>query len=203
MHAQRSHRAYGAVVCALRGSVGERREAVLVCEALHERRAPVEDGSWSGGVAAVQRALGATACPGCGAGERVGRLEARLVYDTADGDLHPGDLYWSEAGHGGGACPPATGAWANCPGRHLHAVLPNGHHWDLDARASNCTLPDDRLHRCWVRHGEPPAITVDKDGLTCRAGRGSVASGDYHGLLRDGVFTDVGPRPAAPPAATA
>lgn len=50
-------------------------------------------------------------------------------------------------------------------------------------------MPDDAEHRCWIRHGEPPLITVDKNGLTCAAGAGSIQCRDYHGFLRDGSFT--------------
>lgn len=71
-------------------------------------------------------------------------------------------------------------------GRVLVVKLPNGNDWTIDSRASNCTMKDDNAHRCWVRHGEPPHITVDKNGLTCAAGGGSIQSGDYHGFLRDG-----------------
>lgn len=73
-------------------------------------------------------------------------------------------------------------------GRRLVVVLPNGHHWHLDSRCSNCTLPEDKEHRCWVRHGRPEdgTLHVDKDGLTCSAGAGSIQSGDYHGFLHNG-----------------
>jgi len=74
-------------------------------------------------------------------------------------------------------------------GRSLVVKCPNGDQWDIDSRASNCTLPDDDEHRCWVRHGEPPLITVDKNGKTCQAGGGSIRAGDYHGFLHSGVFT--------------
>ena len=67
--------------------------------------------------------------------------------------------------------------------------LPNGREWDIDSRCSNCTLPDDRIHRCWVRHGEPPNIHVDKNGHTCSAGAGSILAGDYHGFLHNGELT--------------
>lgn len=73
----------------------------------------------------------------------------------------------------------------------LHVVCPNGRHWDIDSRCSNCTLPNDHVHRCWVCHGEPPNITVDKQGVTCAAGAGSILAGDYHGFLRNGEFTQV------------
>lgn len=73
-------------------------------------------------------------------------------------------------------------------GRFLTCVLPNGHHWHIDSRASNCGRPDDDEHRCWVRHGEPPAIHVDKNGNTCPAGAGSIQSGDWHGFLHHGVL---------------
>ena len=79
----------------------------------------------------------------------------------------------------------------NCPGEHLYAVLPNGRYWDIDSRASNCGRPDDRTHRCWVRHGEPPNVTVDKQGDTCTAGAGSILADDYHGFLRAGEFVGV------------
>lgn len=74
-------------------------------------------------------------------------------------------------------------------GRCLVVKCPNGAEWMIDSRASNCTLPDDNEHRCWVRHGEPPDITVDKNGLTCAAGAGSIQARDYHGFLRNGEFT--------------
>lgn len=75
------------------------------------------------------------------------------------------------------------------PNGALHAVCPGGHPWNIDGRASNCTMPDDDEHRCWVRHGEPPNITVDKNGLTCDAGGGSIQAGSYHGFLQNGHFT--------------
>jgi len=76
-----------------------------------------------------------------------------------------------------------------CRGPDGHCLvvrLPNGNDWMIDARSSNCTLPDDDGHKCWVRHGAPPNITVDKNGRTCAAGAGSIASGDYHGFLTGG-----------------
>lgn len=80
--------------------------------------------------------------------------------------------------------------WKGPDGRSVVARCPNGQDWMIDGRATNCTLPDDDEHRCWVRHGEPPNITVDKNGFTCAAGAGSILAGDYHGFLRDGIFTD-------------
>lgn len=79
--------------------------------------------------------------------------------------------------------------WAGPDGLHLCVVCPGGHLWHIDGRASNCTLPEDNEHRCWVRHGTPPDLTVDKNGLTCSAGAGSIMAGDYHGFLQGGFFT--------------
>lgn len=73
-------------------------------------------------------------------------------------------------------------------GRCLHVVCPNGQTWCIDGPANNCTMPNDTIHKCWVRHGEPPNITVDKNGFSCAAGAGSIQAGDYHGFLRGGVF---------------
>jgi hypothetical protein len=69
-------------------------------------------------------------------------------------------------------------------------VLPNGHIWDVDGRASNCDMKEDRTHRCWVRHGDPPNVHVDKNGHTCHAGAGSILSGNYHGFLHNGELTN-------------
>lgn len=92
----------------------------------------------------------------------------------------PGSMFWIR--FSGGACsthePPCD--------RHLMVVCPDGHCWDIDSRAKNCTMKDDKVHRCWVRHGEPPKITVDKKGLTCKAGAGSIQTPDWHGFLRNG-----------------
>ena len=111
----------------------------------------------------------------------------RRIFDTPERLLAPGDMFWAEWHHH----PEWTkkcSSWDNCddPRGHLTVVLPNGRRWDIDSRASNCTMPQDRLHRCWVRHGEPPAITVDKQGRTCGAGAGSIQAGDWHGFLRAG-----------------
>lgn len=71
----------------------------------------------------------------------------------------------------------------------LYATCPGGFPWNIDGRASNCTMPNDDEHRCWIRHGDPPNITVDKNGNTCSAGGGSIEAGSYHGFLRNGEFT--------------
>ena len=82
---------------------------------------------------------------------------------------------------------PKNFVWSNETEPHLIVETPGGI-WDIDDRCSNCTLPNDTLHRCWVRHGEPPNITVDKKGLTCAAGAGSIAQKTWHGFLRNGYL---------------
>ncbi len=78
---------------------------------------------------------------------------------------------------------------AGADGKAVVCILPGGHHWYIDGRASNCTKPEDEAHRCWVRHGtEGEALTVDKNGLTCSAGGGSIRTSDYHGFLRGGAL---------------
>lgn len=74
--------------------------------------------------------------------------------------------------------------WAPVEGVNLIVKTPGGD-WYVDGRASNCDQPD-RPHRCWVRHGTAPDITVDKNGDTCGAGAGSIQQGSYHGFLRNG-----------------
>ena len=97
------------------------------------------------------------------------------VWDTPSGKLEPGCMYWNDNGY------------YDTP--HLQVICPNGQGWDIDSRASNCTLPNDNEHKCWIRHGEPPNITVDKNGKTCSAGAGSIQAGNYHGFLINGEFT--------------
>jgi len=70
-------------------------------------------------------------------------------------------------------------------GHTLYVKTPGGW-WNVDSRASNCTLPDDKEHYCWVREGAVPNVNVTKNGNTCSAGAGSIMVGDYHGFLRDG-----------------
>lgn len=72
----------------------------------------------------------------------------------------------------------------------LWVRLPNMHIWMVDSRASNCDMREDKVHKCWVRHGDPRQanLTVDKNGVTCHAGAGSILAGDYHGFLRNGML---------------
>lgn len=83
--------------------------------------------------------------------------------------------------------------WKGPDGRSLMAVCPDGHAWNIDGRASNCTLPDDTSHRCWLRTGDVPNVTVSKEGppgwTTCAAGAGSIGTPGYHGFLQKGRFT--------------
>ncbi len=58
--------------------------------------------------------------------------------------------------------------------------------WNVDSRASNCSMPYDYEHRCWVRTGEPPNVTAGKDGPTCSAGAGSIQAHEWHGFLLNG-----------------
>lgn len=109
------------------------------------------------------------------------QVHQKRLYDTPSGLLEPGCLYWV-------TWLPKTNFWDNHEGDYLHAILPNGYPWNIDGRASNCTMPKDRLHRCWRKHGELPNIHVDKNGLTCRTGS-SIAVKGYHGFLHNGRFT--------------
>ncbi len=77
-------------------------------------------------------------------------------------------------------------------GRSLVVILPGKRPWCIDSRANNCTKKDDKVHRCWVRHGNPEdgTLHVDKNGNTCSAGAGSIAVPGYHGFLHHGFLTD-------------
>jgi hypothetical protein len=81
--------------------------------------------------------------------------------------------------------------WYKRKGTDGHSLIVRtpGGDWLVDQRASNCSRPNDDVHRCWVRHGTPPNVTVDKNGNTCGCGC-SIGFGPnfnrYHGFLRDG-----------------
>lgn len=88
---------------------------------------------------------------------------------------------------------PKNWTWENETEAHLIVCCPNGdstRDWDIDSRCSNCGKPEDKLHRCWVRHGISPEITVDKNGLTCSAGAGSILLPKWHGHLRNGELVE-------------
>lgn len=89
---------------------------------------------------------------------------------------------------------PPGAVWASNPdwgyptgedGRALWCQLPDGHVWGIDGMANNCTMRDDTVHRCWVRRGRPEdgTLHVGKDGHTCAAGAGSIATPKFHGFL--------------------
>ena len=98
--------------------------------------------------------------------------EITTIEDAPDGAMW--NAYW-------------TSRWQP-DGRNLMVKVPGGATWHIDGRASNCDMPEDGQHRCWVRHGEPPLLTVDKNGHTCNAGGGSIQTNNWHGHLVNGEF---------------
>lgn len=84
--------------------------------------------------------------------------------------------------------------WCGHDGRSLICKVPGGAEWMIDGQATNCTLPNDDEHKCWVRHGRPEdgTLHVDKNGKTCSAGAGSIATHNWHGFLHGGVLSEAG-----------
>lgn len=80
--------------------------------------------------------------------------------------------------------------WRGADGIALVVRCPGGADWAVDGRANNCTLPHDNIHKCWIRHGDPrlATLTVDKNGVTCQAGAGSIQTSNWHGFLRNGIL---------------
>ena len=77
-------------------------------------------------------------------------------------------------------------------GRALVVRLPTGHDWYVDGVCTNCTRPGDFVHKCWVRTGKPPVVTVgkgDDPAGTCSAGGGSILVPGWHGFLIAGVLS--------------
>ena len=108
-----------------------------------------------------------TMCDACGSvvpPDATRQVFTKRLYDTASGDPEPGDIYvadWYRCAEGG-RC---IHGWTNCDGRHIWVRLPGRQAQDLMWRASNCGSKEDREHRCWIVHGEPPNITVDTQRL--------------------------------------
>jgi hypothetical protein len=130
--------------------------------------------------------------PECQTPEKAHQREI-WTYSLPDGtpiDLpQPGDVSLSPSHKEGGISPYNECAWSNCDGRHLIVVCPDGHHWNVDGRAGNCTMKDEKTHRCWIRHGDPTkpeTLTVDQNGYTCKAGAGSILTSSWHGFLTQG-----------------
>lgn len=82
-----------------------------------------------------------------------------------------------------------------------HCLMIRGFYGDdfcPDVRAANCTMPKDDAHKCWVRVGTVPNITISKrGGLTCAAGAGSFYFGrrpeggfKWHGFCRNGELVE-------------
>lgn len=77
-------------------------------------------------------------------------------------------------------------------GKSFIVKCPGGTTWQVDGQANNCDKKDDKEHRCWCRHGEPREcrVHVDKVGLTCGAGGGSIQTHNWHGFLTNGVLQE-------------
>ncbi len=86
--------------------------------------------------------------------------------------------------------------WDNWPETEFPiSIMTPGGVWMPQSRASNCTMPEDRLHRCWCLHGTmPDTLTADKTpepgGSTCAAGAGSILTNGWHGFLRNGELVE-------------
>ncbi len=84
---------------------------------------------------------------------------------------------------------------------HVLIVKTPGGDWVIDSEASNCTMPAPAWtkesapkrqsdHHCWILHGIAPNVTVDKNGVTCGAGGGSIGQERWHGFLRNGHLVE-------------
>ena len=80
---------------------------------------------------------------------------------------------------------PKKSNWYGDDGRSIICKVPTNHDWHIDGPCSNCTRPSE-THKCWIRHGYPPNLTVDKNGNTCAAGAGSILTQTWPGFLRNG-----------------
>lgn len=161
-----------------------------------------------GDMAAYPAEMWPTVCDHCGAAVPTGELSQvakgasygnrhilrKRLYETPEGtpiiegEMQPGDCFYATWLHDNDRC----FYWTDCTTPHLTVILPPDHHpWDTSGRANNCTKPNDDRHRCWVVHGDPSKgeiVTVDKNGVTCEAGAGSIATPHYHAMLQGSVL---------------
>lgn len=99
----------------------------------------------------------------------------------------PVGAMWFASWYPDNFCNPQLGS-----GKALIVKTPGGD-WLVDQQAANCTMPDDvhqEQHHCWIINGEVPNITVNKNGVTCGAGAGSIQQANWHGFLRDGFLVE-------------
>lgn len=149
-------------------------------------------------------------CPSCGKPVRTNSWGVDREYRRVDTgetfksphDLPPGAVYeaidyYGDVAHNWRQSPRPDGKIyivkrAGVDGRILVCVCPDGHPWTIDARARNCTMPEDDEHWCWCRHGRPEdgTLHVDKNGVTCAAGAGSIDTGKWHGFLHNGQLVE-------------
>lgn len=119
----------------------------------------------------------------------------QVFYSTVYRRMDTGDLLpWSDMPVGAVRdCEWLHGKPQYCgpDGRSLECKTPGGS-WIIDSVANNCTMPNDLVHKCWVRHGKPEdgTLHVDKNGHTCGAGAGSIVAGNFHGFLHNGHLTN-------------
>jgi hypothetical protein len=130
-------------------------------------------------------------CPVCGGEAQLWSQGFSSIYRRESGaELNPeGESLPAGAIY---AADPEYGYPTGPDGRTLYCVLPDGHTWGIDGSANNCTLPNDKVHRCWVRHGRPEdgTLHVDKNGNTCAAGAGSIKTSKWHGFLHHGELRE-------------
>jgi hypothetical protein len=154
-----------------------------IIEAPKEQKLEFEDSDWD------QLSSIEEVCETCGThpaiGEEINRTGSIYgLYNTASGRPEPGDGYYADN--------MSEDFWWDNPIRPVIVlILPNGVEWFLNSRANNCSLPNDRTHRCWCITGSLEDGTLNSDGKnchTCSAGAGSIQGGKYHGFLRHGYL---------------
>lgn len=115
------------------------------------------------------------------------RLERHELFDNPEGEPQPNDCFTIEYGPGH-YCD-----WDDCDGKHFIIVLPDRptfNRWDTTHRASNCSAPQDRRHRCWVIVGDPPRVSSVVTDRKCSGGKCSIETPYFHKTIKDGEWVD-------------
>ncbi len=99
---------------------------------------------------------------------------AKTIWNTEDGKLHPGDMYYDLMGEEHFPSLEYKRDWEG-KRKSLFVSLPDGVVWGIDQPASN-----SKNNSGWLVTGEAPNITA----------RPSIAVHNYHGWLTNGVLSD-------------
>lgn len=77
------------------------------------------------------------------------------------------------------------------PDKKCLIVRTPGGDWCPDSPDANCGMLEDKLHKCWIRRGEPSKLSIDRNGILCSRPDGLAQVGRWLGSVQDGYILSV------------